>query len=424
VQETIGRICAFYVATALLQSGIVDASKKHVPTMEVPMRNRTLGVGLGAAAALALGGLAALLAVRNEPTAAALADRVSAAEHQQAIEALKPPKRQRPAIAILALNEGTEVSDFLSSYGVLAQSGVADVTVVAVRSDPIRLYPGGIRVETQATTAQFDAAHPDGADYVVVPAMEPRNDPAVIAWIKTQQAKGAKIVSICNGALTLAAAGLLDGRKATGHWYFIEQLQAEQPTMQWVRDRRYVVDRGVATSTGITASVPLMLALVEAIGGRSEAEKLAKLLGADTWDAGHSTVAFQLTSEHKKTYVRNKLSFWRHETVGIRIDQGVDEIALGFMADAYSRTELTTPVVVSGTGGMVQSRHGLRFLPQAPATAADAGTVLQPQGDAPVCSLDRELARIASRYDRSTAALVALTMEYPWPARQARLVEN
>jgi hypothetical protein len=83
------------------------------------MRRRTLGVGLGAAAALAVAGLAALLAVRAEPTATASPDRVSSAEHQQAIEALKPPKRQRPAIAILALNEGTEVSDFLSSYGAL-----------------------------------------------------------------------------------------------------------------------------------------------------------------------------------------------------------------------------------------------------------------------------------------------------------------
>lgn len=385
------------------------------------MRRRTLGVGLGAAAALAAGGLAALLAVRNEPTATPSPDRVSSAEHQQAIEALKPPKRQRPAIAILALNEGTEVSDLLSSYGVLSQSGVADVRVVAPRADPVRLYPGGIRVETQATTAQFDATHPDGADYVVVPAMEPRNDPTVIAWIRAQLAKGAKIVSICNGSLTMSAAGLLDGRRATGHWYSIAQLRAEQPAMQWVRDRRYVVDRGVATSTGITASVPLMLALVEAIGGPAEAEKLATRLGAVNRDAGHSTAAFQLTLEHKKTYVRNKLSFWRHETVGIRIDPGVDEIALGFMVDAYSRTELSRVVAVGDNGGFVESRHGLRLQPGA---AAGAATMLQPQGDEPVRSLDRELARIASRYDRSTAALVALTMEYPWPAQHARLVRN
>ena len=189
----------------------------------------------------------------------------------------------------------------------LAESGVADVTVVADRTDPIRLYPGGIRVEPQATTAQFDAPYPDGADYVVVPAMEPRNDPAVIAWIKAQHGKGAKIVSVCDGSLTLAAAGLLDGRRATGHWYSIKQLQAKHPTMQWVRDRRYVVDRGVATSTGITASIPLMMALVEAIGGRAKAEKLAMRLGVANWDARHSSSAFQLTFAHRKTFVRNRV---------------------------------------------------------------------------------------------------------------------
>ena len=230
----------------------------------------------------------------------------------------------------------------------LAESGVADVTVVAASADPIRLYPG-ISVETQATTATFDASHPEGADYVVVPAMEPRNDPAVIAWIQAQHGKGAKIISICNGALTLAAAGLLDGRRATSHWHDIAQLRADHPTMQWVRDRRYVVDRGVATSTGVTASIPLMTALVEAIGGRAEAERLATRLGVANWDARHNSSAFQLSLAHRKTYVRNKLSFWRHEAVGIRVDDGVDEIALGLLVDANSRTELTKVITVSGS---------------------------------------------------------------------------
>ena len=185
---------------------------------------------------------------------------------------------QQLHIAIIALNEGTEVSDFLSAYGVLVESGVADVTVVADRTDPIRLYPS-IRAAPQATTAQFDASRPEGADYVVVPRDDPHNDPAIIAWIKAQHRKAARIVSICNGSLTLASAGLLDERRATGHWYYIKRLQAKHPTKEWVRDRRYVVDRGVATSTSITASIPLMMALVEAIGGRAEAEKLSMRLG-------------------------------------------------------------------------------------------------------------------------------------------------
>ncbi len=98
------------------------------------MRIRTLILCLAGVAVLAVASLPILLAASGEPTPSLPPDRVSPAEHQQTIEALKPPKRPRPAIAILALNKGTEVSDLLSSYGVLVESGVADVTVVADRA--------------------------------------------------------------------------------------------------------------------------------------------------------------------------------------------------------------------------------------------------------------------------------------------------
>jgi transcriptional regulator GlxA family with amidase domain len=262
--------------------------------------------------------------------------------------------------------------------------------------------------------AGFDARYPEGADYVVIPAMQPHDDTAIIAWINAQHGKGAMIVSVCDGALTAAATGLLDGRRATGHWYSVKRLQAEHPTMQWVRDRRYVVDRGVATSTGITASIPLMMALVEAIGGAVKAEQLSTRLGVADRDARHSSAAFALTFAHRATFVRNRLSFWRHETVRIKVDDQVDEIALGLMIDAYARTELTKPITAGGSGESVQSRRGLRLRPDTPVAAAGAGSVLEPQSDQPVRTLDRELERIASRYDRPTAALVALVMEYPW----------
>jgi len=87
------------------------------------------------------------------------------------------------------------------------------------------------------------------------------------------------------------------------------------------------------------------------------------------WDARHSTSAFQLTVEHRKTFVRNKLTFWRHDAIGIKGDNNVDQIALGLMVE-HSRTERTKVITVSGAGGFVQSRGGLRLRPDAPAAAA------------------------------------------------------
>ena len=151
------------------------------------------------------------------------------------------------------------------------------------RSRPARAgdtFPA-LKVEAQATIAEFDAQHPDGADYVIVPAMSRDDDPAVLHWIKSQAAKGATIVGVCAGAKVVAAAGLLDGKRATTHWYSLDELRSSTRAIRYVADRRIVVDHGVATTTGITASMPMSLTLIEAIAGREKAEAVARDLGLD-----------------------------------------------------------------------------------------------------------------------------------------------
>ena len=81
------------------------------------------------------------------------------------------------------------------------------------------------------------------------------------------------------------------------------------------------------------------------------------------WDARHRSSAFQLTWEHQKTYLRNWLSFWRHETLGVPVSEGVDEIALGLTVDAYSRTALSKAVTVGRSSEPVRSKHGLVIHP-------------------------------------------------------------
>ena len=389
------------------------------------MRKRSIFLGLAAAIALSV---AAAIVVGQEssparfPAAAAVED----SEHARSIEAMRPPKRARPVIAILALNEATEVTDLLVPYGVLQRADVADVTVVAERAAPVPLHPFSalgrgpelLRIEPQLTARAFDERYPDGADYVVVPAMEPRNNQFVMDWIVAQQRKGAKIFSVCAGSLTLAAAGLLDGRRATTHWAYVRDLQKAHPTMQWVQDRRYVADNGISTSTGITASIPVTVALVEAIAGREKAALLAQDLGVSNWDARHRSSAFKLTWEHQKTFLRNWLSIWRRETLGVPVNEGVDEIALALTVDAYSRTALSTVVTVGNSGESVRSRHGLMIRPSTSRKVAAVDHVLPPpRSEAPALVIDRELAHIASRFGRPTADIVALVIEYPWSAK-------
>jgi transcriptional regulator GlxA family with amidase domain len=72
-----------------------------------------------------------------------------------------------------------------------------------------------------------------------------------------------RVASVCTGAFTLAAAGLLDGRRATTHWRYAARLQQEYPSVRVEADRIYCRDGNIWTSAGITAGIDLTLALIE-----------------------------------------------------------------------------------------------------------------------------------------------------------------
>ena len=113
-------------------------------------------------------------------------------------------QRDRPVIAVIAENRGTELVDFVVPYGVLARSGVAEVIAVATRDGAVTMRPA-LQIQPQATIVQFDARFPEGADYVIVPAVVNRKDPALLGWIKAQADKGSTMVSICDGVMVLPA---------------------------------------------------------------------------------------------------------------------------------------------------------------------------------------------------------------------------
>jgi transcriptional regulator GlxA family with amidase domain len=205
--------------------------------------------------------------------------------------------RTRPVVAVIGENEFTELTDYVVPYSVLAESGVAEVVAIATRAGPIQMFPA-LKLQPQATSEDFDKRHPAGADYVIVPAVHRADDPLLLKWINAQATKGATIVGVCDGVRVLANAGLLAGRTATGHWYSFDDLQRRFPGTRWVRNLRYVVDGPIVTTTGVTASIPVSLALVEAIAGHGKAREVAAALGVPSWSPTHDSNAFRLTAAH------------------------------------------------------------------------------------------------------------------------------
>lgn len=97
-------------------------------------------------------------------------------------------------------------------------------------------------------------------------------------WVSAQASTTRRIGSVCTGAFVLAAAGLLDGRKATTHWHSSTLLQQLCPQARVEHDVIFTVDPPIYTSAGVTAGIDLALALVEEDYGRAKAMEVAREL--------------------------------------------------------------------------------------------------------------------------------------------------
>lgn len=100
----------------------------------------------------------------------------------------------------------------------------------------------------------------------------------LVAYLRGEAPRTRRVASICTGAFVLAEAGLLEGRRATTHWFHARALQTRYPKIKVDDDRIFINDGAIWTSAGMTAGLDLALALIEADLGADVAKGLAKKL--------------------------------------------------------------------------------------------------------------------------------------------------
>jgi transcriptional regulator GlxA family with amidase domain len=142
------------------------------------------------------------------------------------------------------------------------------------------LLVGGLRALPRTGDRLPDVAIVAGGPMASLPFTAPGGGEAapLVRWLRRFHARVPTVVSICTGAFVLAAAGVLDGRRATTHWMMLDELRARCPAAQVVDEGIFVEDRGVWTSAGITAGIDLALAMVERDHGHGVAMAVAKRL--------------------------------------------------------------------------------------------------------------------------------------------------
>jgi transcriptional regulator GlxA family with amidase domain len=155
---------------------------------------------------------------------------------------------------------------------------IYDVSVVSAGDDRDVLSHVGKPVRTDQTYREcrgpIDTLLVAGYDGV----SKVRYEPKFLNWLKDRCGRSRRFGSVCTGALVLAEAGLLDGRRATTHWNWCEELTRDYPRVTVDPTPIYVRDGNCYTSAGVTAGIDLALAFVEEDLGRSAALKVAQMM--------------------------------------------------------------------------------------------------------------------------------------------------
>lgn len=122
--------------------------------------------------------------------------------------------------------------------------------------------------------------NPTGYDTLIIGSTLKRmpTPPSLIAYLQDAVRASRRIASICQGALALAEAGLLDGRRATTHWVIARELQVRFPLVKVEEDRIFINDGPIWTSAGMTAGIDLLLAMVENDFGIDLSRRIARSL--------------------------------------------------------------------------------------------------------------------------------------------------
>lgn len=168
------------------------------------------------------------------------------------------------------------------------------------------------------------------------PSAVARNKP-LLPWLRRWRKRGASIAGVCAGVELLAAAGLLDGKRATTHWGLVEGFRERYPQVRWMPELLVTEDDNVYCGGGVNASLDLSLYLVEKFSGHETAVQCARALLIETprtWQSGFAVVP--LHTRHHDPVIAEAQE-WIHEN--FQRDFGFEELAarLGMSPRNFAR---------------------------------------------------------------------------------------
>jgi transcriptional regulator GlxA family with amidase domain len=170
----------------------------------------------------------------------------------------------------ILLYDGFTALDAIGPYEVLSRLPGSRVTFVAAETGPVRTDNRMLAIDADARLADVPAP-----DVVLVPGgpgeVAARAGGPALDWLRAAHKTSTWTTSVCTGSLILAAAGLLDGTRATGHWLAMDKLR--ELGADAVAER-FVFDGKIVTAAGVSAGIDMALALAARIAGDDVAQAI------------------------------------------------------------------------------------------------------------------------------------------------------
>jgi putative intracellular protease/amidase len=190
---------------------------------------------------------------------------------------------------------GYTALDFIGPYEVLRNLPDAEVRFLWHEPGPIAADSGVLLI---GATHSFDET--PSPDVILIPGgmstMEHARDEKLLDWVRRAHQTASWTASVCSGAVILAAAGLLEGKRATSHWLALPALKALGATP--VSDERIVHEGKIVTSAGVSAGIDLAMWLAGQIAGEGRAKTIQLAIEYDPqppFDSGHMSKASTAT---------------------------------------------------------------------------------------------------------------------------------
>jgi putative intracellular protease/amidase len=276
----------------------------------------------------------------------------------------------RPTALVLLDHTGTEVSDFLLPFELLAASEAFNVYAVAPERRPATLT-GGLDVVPHLGFADVATLPPGRDELVVVPHL-PTPDERVLDWLRSRSQAGALVLTICTGAGVAAASGLLDGRTTAAHWGDIGRFERRYSQVRWRRDVRYVDDGDIVASAGITSGIDATLHVIRRLCGEAAVKRAADAVGYTDLGYLDDPAVEPFRFAVADLVVALKAAFGRRQRISVYLDDQVDEFALAAVMDTLAASFTARLTTVTRDGTPVRTRHGLTVVPRASAATARA----------------------------------------------------